>query len=80
MTSPKTKKSKQADEDSPWKEVLERYLEAFLAFFFPEAHADEKQVATDLASHLRSLAAVIVIEIGVRGGAVWANRCGRHLR
>jgi hypothetical protein len=39
MTSPKTGKSKQADQDSPWKEVLERYLEAFFAFFFPEAHA-----------------------------------------
>jgi hypothetical protein len=29
-----------ADYDSPWKEVLDRYFEAFLAFFFPEAHAD----------------------------------------
>jgi hypothetical protein len=29
-----------ADEyDSPWKEALERYFPAFLAFFFPEAHA-----------------------------------------
>ncbi len=25
--------------DSPWKEILEAYFEAFLAFFFPEAHA-----------------------------------------
>jgi len=28
------------DYDSPWKEILEVYFEAFLAFFFPEAHAD----------------------------------------
>jgi hypothetical protein len=32
-------KCRQADEDSPWKEVLERYFDQFLAFFFPEAHA-----------------------------------------
>lgn len=29
-----------ADYDSPWKTVLERYFAEFLAFFFPEAHAD----------------------------------------
>jgi hypothetical protein len=29
-----------ADYDSPWKEVLDRYFQAFLAFFFPQAHAD----------------------------------------
>ena len=28
-----------ADYDSPWKEVLERYFPAFLAWFFPVAHA-----------------------------------------
>jgi hypothetical protein len=28
------------DYDSPWKEALERYFEAFMAFFFPLAHAD----------------------------------------
>ena len=28
------------DYDSPWKEALERYFPAFLAFFFPEAHGD----------------------------------------
>ena len=27
------------DYDSPWKEAIEVYFEAFLAFFFPEAHA-----------------------------------------
>jgi hypothetical protein len=26
--------------DSPWKEALERYFEAFMSFFFPEAHAE----------------------------------------
>src|SRR5258706_1219502 len=26
--------------DSPWKEALERYLADFLAFFFPQAHAE----------------------------------------
>jgi hypothetical protein len=29
----------QADYDSPWKEALEQYFEAFLAFLFPDAHA-----------------------------------------
>jgi hypothetical protein len=29
-----------ADYDSPWKEALERYFPQFMAFFFPEAHAD----------------------------------------
>jgi hypothetical protein len=28
------------EQDSPWKEVLEIYFQAFLAFFFPEAHAE----------------------------------------
>ena len=28
------------DYDSPWKDVLERYFPDFMAFFFPEAHAD----------------------------------------
>ncbi|MFM8443950.1 MAG: cytosolic protein [Methylococcus sp.] len=28
------------DYDSPWKEALDRYFPAFLAFFFPAAHAD----------------------------------------
>jgi hypothetical protein len=32
-------KTRQSDEDSPWKEILERYFVEFLAFFFPEAHA-----------------------------------------
>ena len=29
-----------SDYDSPWKEALDRYFEAFLAFFFPQAHAE----------------------------------------
>ena len=28
------------DYDSPWKEALERYFQEFMAFFFPQAHAD----------------------------------------
>jgi hypothetical protein len=28
------------DYDSPWKDVLERYFQDFMAFFFPSAHAD----------------------------------------
>src|SRR5438067_7894790 len=28
------------DFDSPWKAVIERFFELFLAFFFPEVHAD----------------------------------------
>lgn len=29
------------DYDSPWKDILERYLADFLAFFFPQAHTEE---------------------------------------
>ncbi|MGE0084340.1 MAG: DUF4351 domain-containing protein [Desulfococcaceae bacterium] len=28
------------DYDTPWKEVLEQYFQEFMAFFFPEAHAE----------------------------------------
>ena len=28
------------DYDSPWKEVLDCYFEAFMAFCFPQAHAE----------------------------------------
>lgn len=32
--------NQQQDEyDSPWKEVLERYFQQFMGFFFPQAHA-----------------------------------------
>ncbi len=34
------RKSPGADYDSPWKEALDRYLEACLAFFFAAAHAE----------------------------------------
>jgi hypothetical protein len=30
----------QANYDSPWKEALEQYFEAFLAFFFPHLHTE----------------------------------------
>jgi len=26
--------------DSPWKEVIERYFPEFMAFYFPDAHAE----------------------------------------
>lgn len=29
-----------SDYDSPWKEAIERYFEPFMAFFFPQAHAE----------------------------------------
>ena len=29
-----------ADYDSPWKEALDFFFEAFLELFFPQAHAD----------------------------------------
>ena len=29
-----------SDYDSPWREALDLYFEPFLAFFFPQAHAD----------------------------------------
>jgi hypothetical protein len=28
------------DYDSPWKEAMEHYFEAFIGFFFPEIHKD----------------------------------------
>jgi hypothetical protein len=28
------------DYDSPWKEIIEDYFSEFMAFFFPQAHAD----------------------------------------
>lgn len=31
---------KRDDFDSPWKDELEWYFEEFMAFFFPQAHAD----------------------------------------
>jgi hypothetical protein len=34
------KKKQKHDFDSPWKDVLHRYFEEFIAFFLPEAHAD----------------------------------------
>ena len=36
----KQKGSGPSDYDSPWKEVLERYLSEFMEFFFPSAHED----------------------------------------
>ena len=27
-----------SDYDSPWKEILERYFESFVAFYFPTVH------------------------------------------
>ncbi|HEX7378081.1 MAG TPA: hypothetical protein VF278_13260, partial [Pirellulales bacterium] len=32
--------AKTADYDSPWKVALRHYLDWFLAFFFPDIHAD----------------------------------------
>src|SRR5881628_2269112 len=32
--------AERSDYDSPWKEAIEQYFEAFLAFFFPRVHAD----------------------------------------
>jgi hypothetical protein len=29
-----------SDYDSPWKEALDHYLQPFMAFFFPQAHAE----------------------------------------
>ncbi len=31
--------TKKQDYDSPWKEILERFFESCIAFFFPQAHA-----------------------------------------
>src|SRR5437868_6824522 len=31
---------KATDQDSPWKEALDHFLELFLRFFFPDIHAD----------------------------------------
>ena len=45
-------KRKAADQDSPWKEVLERYFEPFLAFFFPETLATRHDPAERLHGKL----------------------------
>lgn len=37
---PRGKAKSRSDYDSPWKEALDRYFEACLAFFFPLVHAD----------------------------------------
>ena len=34
------KAKQRTDYDSPWKEVLERYFEQFIAFFVPQARGD----------------------------------------
>jgi hypothetical protein len=31
----------QTEYDSPWKDVLERYFEDFMLFFFPQIHLDD---------------------------------------
>jgi flagellar biosynthesis/type III secretory pathway protein FliH len=33
-------KRKRSDQDSPWKDILERYFQEFMAFFFPRAHGE----------------------------------------
>jgi hypothetical protein len=37
---PKSRKPPGADYDSPWKEALDHFFEACIAFFFPHIHAD----------------------------------------
>jgi hypothetical protein len=50
------------DYDSPWKEMLDSYFPAFMAFFFPEAHADidwtrgYESLDTDLQQIVRDVA------------------------
>src|SRR5436305_396482 len=44
-----------ADYDSPWKEALDRYFEAFLLFFFPHAHADPNPFALVVLAHLKAM-------------------------
>jgi hypothetical protein len=36
----KARKASAADYDSPWKEALDRFFRAFMAFFFPEAYTE----------------------------------------
>ena len=51
-----------SDYDSPWKEMLEGYFPAFMAFFFPAAHADidwalgYESLDTELAQIVRDAA------------------------
>jgi hypothetical protein len=44
--------------DTPWKDMLDRYFEDFMAFFFPEAHADVdwSQPCVSCDGELRKLA------------------------
>ena len=39
MANPRKDPTRNADYDSPWKEILERYFQEFLEFFFPVAYA-----------------------------------------
>jgi len=39
MAKPQKDPTRNADYDSPWKEILERYFQEFLEFFFPVAYA-----------------------------------------
>ncbi|MEW6494253.1 MAG: transposase [Cyanobacteriota bacterium] len=56
----------QVDYDNPWKEAIEQYFEAFLAFFFPEAHTviDWNRPAESLDKELQQI--VREAEVGKR--------------
>jgi hypothetical protein len=58
--------NEQADYDNPWKEALEQYFEAFLALFFPDAHAviDWNRPTESLDKELQQI--VLEAEVGKR--------------
>ena len=40
IVTPPVASAASGDYDSPWKEAIERYFPAFIAFFFPDIHTD----------------------------------------
>jgi len=74
--------TKSDDHDSPWKEVLDKYFEPFLAWFFPAAHAgiDWSRGYESLNQELRQV--VREAEIGKRSvdhlAKVWRNSGGEE--
>jgi hypothetical protein len=74
-----------ADFDSPWKEALDLYFQAFLAFFFPRIHEDidwsrgfesldkELQQIAPQSAHGRRYVDKLVKVWRKQGRAVWVS-------
>ena len=51
-----------SDFDSPWKEALGVYFEPFMAFFFPEAHADVEWVDVESVECLADIVVRVAMD------------------